>query len=85
MNYMSNTNNKNEIQIFSSENIKMRLFPLEDQMGVGGAVCLAPGFYKPSSTDGPLVYLNGNPDVQHILDKIEKHSRTVAQSIQQAR
>ena len=28
-------------------------------------------FYKPSSTEGPLIYLNGNPDVQLILDKIE--------------
>jgi uncharacterized protein len=54
------------------ENLKMRLFPMEDQEGVGGAVCFAPGFYKPSSTDGPLIYLNGNPDVQRILDRIEK-------------
>lgn len=53
-------------------NIKMRMFPLDDMMGVGGALCLAEGFYKPSSTDGPLVYLNGNPDVQNILDKIEE-------------
>jgi predicted enzyme related to lactoylglutathione lyase len=32
----------------------------------------SPGFYKPSLTDGPLVYLNGNPDVQKILDRVEK-------------
>jgi predicted enzyme related to lactoylglutathione lyase len=29
------------------------------------------GFHKPSSTDGPLIYLNGNPDVQNVLDKVE--------------
>lgn len=52
-------------------NIKMRLFPLEDQMGVGGAVCDSGGFHKPSATDGPLIYLNANPDVQNILDKVE--------------
>lgn len=53
-------------------NIKMRLFPLEDTMiGVGGAVVYSAEFYKPSATDGPLIYLNGNPDVQIILDKIE--------------
>jgi uncharacterized protein len=52
-------------------NIKMRLFPLEDMMGVGGAVVDSGGFHKPSVTDGPLIYLNGNPDVQHILDKVE--------------
>lgn len=53
-------------------NIKMRMFPLEDQTGVGGAICYSEGFYKPSVTDGPLIYLNGNPDVQNILDRIEK-------------
>lgn len=52
-------------------NIKMRLFPLEDPMGVGGALCDTGGFHKPSATDGPLVYLNANPDVQAVLDKVE--------------
>jgi len=53
-------------------NIKMRMFPLEDMMGVGGAVVDSGGFHKPSATDGPLIYLNGNPDVQLVLDKVEK-------------
>jgi uncharacterized protein len=52
-------------------NIRMRIFPLEDMMGVGGAVVDSGGFHKPSATDGPLIYLNGNPDVQIVLDKIE--------------
>lgn len=53
-------------------NIRMRMFPLEDsQNGVGGAVVDSGGFHKPSQTDGPLIYLNGNPDVQKILDKVE--------------
>ena len=53
-------------------NIKMRVFPLDDMMTqIGGAVVYNTGFYKPSATDGPLIYLNGNPDVQIILDKIE--------------
>jgi predicted enzyme related to lactoylglutathione lyase len=52
--------------------IKMRLFPLEDNMnGVGGAIVDSSGFHKPSSTDGPLLYLNANPDVQNVLDKVE--------------
>ena len=51
--------------------IKMRMFPIEDMMGVGGAVVDSGGFHKPSATDGPLIYLNGNPDVQHILDRVE--------------
>jgi hypothetical protein len=53
-------------------NIKMRMFPLDDMMkGIGGAIVKNVEFYKPSATDGPLIYLNGNPDVQNILDKIE--------------
>ncbi len=50
--------------------IKMRLFPIEDRMGVGGAVVDSGGFHKPSATDGPLIYLNGNPDVQMVLDRV---------------
>lgn len=53
-------------------NIKMRMFPLEDMMGVGGAVCQAEGFYKPSASDGVLIYLNANPDVQLVLDRVVK-------------
>ncbi|MEO5947803.1 MAG: VOC family protein [Chitinophagaceae bacterium] len=52
--------------------IKMRMFPLDDPMnGVGGALVDSGGFHKASATDGPLIYLNGNPDVQLILDKVE--------------
>ena len=55
-----------------NDHIKMRMFPVEDPMtGIGGALVYNESFYKPSATDGPLVYLNGNPDVQNILDKVE--------------
>ena len=54
------------------ENIKMRMFPLQDMMNdVGGALVDSGGFHKPSATDGPLIYLNGNPDLQNVLDKVE--------------
>ena len=54
-------------------NLKMRMFPIEDPMnGIGGALSYAEGFYKPSRTDGPLVYLNANPDVEIVLNRIEK-------------
>jgi uncharacterized protein len=53
-------------------NIKMRMFPIDDPMGVGGAIVDSAGFHKPSATDGPLVYLNANPDVQRVLAKVEK-------------
>jgi predicted enzyme related to lactoylglutathione lyase len=52
--------------------LKMRLFPIDDVLGVGGALCDSGGFHKPSATEGPLIYLNANPDVQMVLDKVEK-------------
>ena len=54
------------------DNIKMRMFPLNNMMtGVGGALVDSKGFHKPSATDGPLIYLNGNPDLQLVLDRVE--------------
>lgn len=52
--------------------IKMRMFPLDDMMGVGGALVHTKGFHKPSATLGPLVYLNGNPELQTILNRVKK-------------
>ncbi len=52
--------------------IKMRMFPTDDPAeGIGGAVVHNAEFYKPAGADGPLIYLNGNPDVQIILDRVE--------------
>lgn len=54
------------------ENFKMRMFPIGDPMnGIGGALVAAQDFYKSSNSDGVLIYLNGNPDLQNILDKVE--------------
>jgi uncharacterized protein len=52
--------------------IRMRMFPIENPMNIGGALVYNKDFYKSSATDGPLLYLNGNPDVQIILDRVEK-------------
>ncbi len=52
-------------------NLKMRMFPIENMTGVGGAVVHSNGFHLPSASEGPLIYLNANPDVQTILDRIE--------------
>ncbi len=53
-------------------NLKMRIFPVENFMtGISGALVFSNGFHIPSSSHGPLIYLNGNPDVQHILNRIE--------------
>src|SRR3954469_10235480 len=52
-------------------NLQMRMFPIESPMHIGGALVRNSEFYKSSATDGPMLYLNGNPDVQNVLDKIE--------------
>jgi len=56
---------------FDNPNIQMRMFPVQSSMNIGGALVYNQEFYKPSASDGPLLYLNGNPDVQNILDKVE--------------
>ncbi|HEY4196853.1 MAG TPA: VOC family protein [Mucilaginibacter sp.] len=57
--------------------IKMRMFPVESDASVGGAICQRGDFYQPSSKSGPLIYLNGNPDVQIILDRVEEAGGTI--------
>jgi predicted enzyme related to lactoylglutathione lyase len=57
--------------------LQMRLFPIDDPMNIGGAVCKSGEFYQPSAESGPLVYLNANPDVQNILDKIPAAGGTI--------
>ncbi len=60
-----------KLNVLDMPNIKMRMFPIDDMMGVSGALVDSGGFHKPSSTDGPLIYLNANPDLQQVLDKVE--------------
>ena len=67
-----------EMTPLDTPQIKMRMFPLENRMGVGGSLVYNDQFYKSSSTDGPLIYLNANPDVQLILDRIEKAGGEIA-------
>jgi uncharacterized protein len=63
---------------FDTPNLKMRMFPLQDMMtGVGGALVDSGGFHKPSATEGPLIYLNANPDLQLVLDKVENAGGTI--------
>lgn len=53
--------------------VSMRMFPIENPMeGVGGALVYAKDFYESSLKAGPLIYLNANPDVQIVLDRIEQ-------------
>jgi len=57
---------------FDTPQILMRMFPIESPMNIGGALVYNKDFYKPSDAAGILVYLNGNPDVQIVLDRVEK-------------
>lgn len=50
--------------------LQMSVFPTEPGT-TGGALCYYPNFYQPSAT-GTIVYLNGNPDLQIVLDRIEE-------------
>src|SRR5688572_14907500 len=53
------------------DNIRMRMFPLKDpRNGVRGALVDSGGFHRPSVTEGRLIYLNGDPDLQTTLDKV---------------
>lgn len=53
-------------------NIQMRMFPVDDMVNsVGGALVYSGSFHLPSETHGPLVYLNADPDLQLVLDRVE--------------
>ncbi len=58
-----------------ANNLKMALFPTETGT-VGGALCEHHEFYHPGH-EGPLVYLNGSPDLQKVLDRVEAHGGKV--------
>ncbi|MBK8723870.1 MAG: VOC family protein [Saprospiraceae bacterium] len=53
-------------------NFYMRLFPIEDpQNQIGGAlVSTQPGFYHSSESHGTLIYLNANPDLNTVLERV---------------
>lgn len=57
--------------------LKMTMFPVEEG-GIGGALCEHKEYYKPSH-DGTLIYLSANPDLQLVLDKIEKNGGKILQ------
>lgn len=68
-----------KLTVMDMPQLKMRMFPVEDMMNsISGAVVYSEEFYKPSATDGVLIYLNANPDVQLILDKVEEAGGKIA-------
>ena len=57
-----------EFHLMDMMGLKMAFFPMEGE-GVGGALCQGE-WYKPTQ-DGPVIYLNANPDLSVPLSKVE--------------
>ncbi|HEX9829321.1 MAG TPA: VOC family protein [Bacteroidota bacterium] len=55
--------------------LKMALFSVEPG-GVGGSLVQHKDFYHPSH-QGSLIYLNGNPDLQAVLDRVQERGGKV--------
>lgn len=56
-----------DTQILDLGGLKMGIFPNTD---VGAALCQHEA-YQPSQTHGVLVYLDANPDLREVLDRVE--------------
>lgn len=52
------------------ESFKMAVFPGEANC-ISGALVFNESWYTPSETLGPLLYLNANPDLEIVADRIE--------------
>jgi hypothetical protein len=60
-----------EMVAMDMPNLPMRMFPVTDFTFISGALTYAPDFYQPQP-NGSLIYLNANPDLQLVLDRIEE-------------
>ena len=65
------------VEFSPNENLQMALFPAE-QGTVGGALCFNKKFYKPGH-QGPLVYLNADPDLEKVLERLKKKKGKILQ------
>ena len=65
-------------QLNINENLSMALFPSPGGT-TGGALCLNKANYVPSR-EGCLVYLNANPDLKKILEKVEPNGGKILRS-----
>ena len=55
------------LQVLDLGELKLGIFP--NGSNVGGAICYQSNWYKPS-VDGTIIYLNANPDLQKVQDRI---------------
>ncbi|TND09318.1 MAG: glyoxalase [Bacteroidetes bacterium] len=56
-------------------NLKMAIFPHEEG---GAAICWSPGWYNPGA-GGVTVYMDAEPDLQVVLDRVEKAGGKIIQ------
>ena len=56
---------------------KMAVFPGGEQ-SVSGSIIEHKEWYKPSATEGPLLYLNANPDLKIIQEKVDEAGGSVS-------
>ena len=70
-----------ELQPMDMPGMQMRIFPIDNMMeGVTGVLIKTEDeFHKPSSTHGPLVYLNANAGMEDILRKVESAGGQILQ------
>ncbi|SMO37000.1 VOC family protein [Fodinibius sediminis] len=66
------------VDMDTGSDLKMSMFPVEEG-GISGALCEQEEAYTPS-TDGCLLYMNANPDLQTVLDKVEPNGGSVIQT-----
>ncbi|MBT8290405.1 MAG: VOC family protein [Muriicola sp.] len=60
-----------QIEVQNFHGLMMGLFPFaEGKQGASGALVSYPDFYRPSESEGPLLYFSSR-DVQEQVDKIE--------------
>jgi uncharacterized protein len=51
--------------------MKMAMFPYDGSKGKVGGALVQSQMHKPSSS-GSILYLNANPDLQNVLNRVEK-------------
>lgn len=52
--------------------MKMAFFPWEDGNGKATGGLVQSKMHKPSTTSGPVIYLNANPDLKTVLGRVAK-------------
>ncbi|XZF15514.1 VOC family protein [Chitinophagaceae bacterium MMS25-I14] len=59
-----------EMQLIDMMGSQMAFFPFDNMAGRVAGALVKGSLHKPSG-DGAVVYMNGNPDLQQVLDRIE--------------